>query len=125
VRPRPVALGVGVLYALLTAVELLIGDWTLGDTTLLQRTTKANLLHWALALALLGGYFAGERASRLVCRIAGAVFAVLGVWGLASAASLGDLLGYQDGIPVIYSVLHVISAILCIFAGFGRTPRTA
>ena len=125
VRARTVALYAGAFYALLTTLELIFGAWTLGDATLLERTTKSNLLHWTLALVLLGGYFAGERVSRLICRIAGPILLVLTVWGLISGRSLGDALGYGDGIPIAYGVLGLLTAAAGTVAGYAGRPQAA
>jgi hypothetical protein len=125
VRARAVAIYLGAFYALLTALELVFGGWTLGGATLLERTTKSNLLHWILALAMLGGYFGGQRVARLVCRIAGPILLVLAIWGLISARSLGDVFGYGDGVPVAYGVLGLLTAAAAIVAGYAGRPKAA
>jgi hypothetical protein len=118
VRPRSVALTLGVVYAAYTVLELTVGDWTVGDATIIQRTTKTNLLHWAASLGLLGAFFSGARAARLACRIVGPLFLALTAWGLLSASSAGSLFGYPDGIPVIHNALHGLTAIAAVSAGF-------
>ncbi|MGH2692579.1 MAG: hypothetical protein ACRDHM_08770 [Actinomycetota bacterium] len=122
--PRSVALALGVAYASLTAVELLIGEWSVGGVAVLDRTTKANLLHWVVALAMLGSFFAGSTTSRLACRTAGFLFLGLAAWGLLSAVSLGGVLGYPDAIPVSYRVLHALTAIVALVSGFRRGSQT-
>jgi len=125
VTPRSVALALGVAYAVLTATELVFGEWFLGGTPILDRTTKANLLHWLVALAMLGAFFAGGAPSRVMCRVAGSLFLVLTIWGLLSAVSLGGVLGYPDGIPVSYQALHALSAIGALIGGFARRAERA
>src|SRR5687767_2995536 len=98
VTPRTVALTLGVAYALLTALEL-VGGWAVGGTDILLRTTKANLLHWAVALVLLGSRFSGIKASGIATRVVGVILVGLGVWGYLGPAGLGDVLGYPRGIP--------------------------
>jgi hypothetical protein len=124
VSPRAVALVLGIAFVALTAAELVIGEWSPGGVTILDRTTKANLLHWSVALAMLGSFFAGAAPSRLVCRIAGSLFLALAVWGLLSAVSLGRLLGYPDGVPGSYQALHALSAIAALIGGFVRRVET-
>ena len=123
VRARTVALYLGVFYALLTVLELSFGGWTLGDATLLERTTKSNLLHWTLALVMLGGYFAGQPVARLICRITGPILVALVAWGLISAGSLGSALGYGDGVPVVYGLLGLLTAAATIVAGYAGRPK--
>lgn len=116
--PRAIALALGVAYALLTAAELLLGELSVGGVAVLDRTTKTNLLHWLVALAMLGSFFGGDAPSRLACRIAGSVLLALAVWGLLSAVSLGGALGYSEGIPGAYQVLHALSAAAALTGGF-------
>ena len=123
--PRSVALALGVAYAVLTAAELLSGERSVGGTPVLERTTKANLLHWSVALAMLGAFFAGGAPSRVACRVAGAFFLILAVWGLLSAASLGGVLGHPEGIPASYQALHALSAIAALVGGFASRAERA
>lgn len=123
--PRAAALGVGAGYALMTVLELVFGEISIGGAVILDRTTKFNLLHWAVALAMLGSFFAGSSPSRLACRIVGSIFAVVGAWGLLSASSLGTVLGYADGIPVAYTILNLLTGAICLTAGFPRGSRAA
>lgn len=123
--PRAVALGVGLVYAAATVIELSTGELAFGGATLLDRTTKSNLLHWAVALGLLGSYFAGVRPSSVACKVVGVVFVLLTGWGLLSVTSLGTFLGYSDGVPVSYQVLHALTAAFCLAGGFMRRPEVA
>jgi hypothetical protein len=125
VTPRKIALALGVIFAVLTVVELVAGDWSPGGLNILDRTTRANLLHWALALVMIGSFYAGSEASRLACRVVGIVLLALAAWGLLSAATLGTVLGYSDGIPASYQVLHLLTAVAAIGFGFGARARKA
>ena len=116
--PRSVALALGAALALLTGAELVVGEWSPGGLTVIDRTTKGNLLHWVGALALLGSFFAGVSASRAACRVTGFLFAALTIWGLLSAVSLGGALGYSDGIPHSYQVIHGVAALVALTSGF-------
>ena len=122
--PRSVALVLGVALASVTAAELLVGEWSPGGVTVLDRTTKGNLLHWVLALALLGSFFVGGSASRTACRIAGLLLAALTIWGLLSAVSLGGVLGYPGEVPVSYQVIHVVTALAALTSGFRAPGRS-
>ena len=123
--PRAVALGTGLLYALVTVIELATGELTVGGATVLDRTTKSNLFHWAVALGLLGSFAAGASSSRVACKIAGALFLALAAWGLLSAVSLGGVLGYQGALPVSYQVIHALTAAFCLVGGFFRRAPAA
>ncbi len=116
--PRGVALGLGVSYAALTVLELLLGEWSVGEAEVLHRTTKVNLLHWTAALAMLGSFFAGAGASRGVLRIAGIAFLGLAIWGITSTGSLGTAFGFDGSVPWTYTAYHAVTAILALSGGF-------
>lgn len=122
---RTIALGLGVGYALLTLAELVFGDLAVGEVSILDRTTRSNLLHWLLALAFLGSYFSGGDVSRIACRVAGPVLLALSVWGLLSAVSLGGVLGHQEGVPGPYQVIHLLTALVALAGGFLKGIRRA
>lgn len=122
--PRAVALTLGVTYAALTALEL-VGGWTVGGTDILLRTTKANLLHWAVALGLLGSYFSGARTSRIAMRVVGVILVGIGAWGFLGPGSLGDVLGFPDGIPASYNAFHLVTGASALLVGFWRAREPA
>ena len=123
---RGIALGLGIFFALLTALELVPGEAALGDMTLLGRTTKVNLFHWAAALAMLGAFFSRSAgASRTTMRIGGVVFLAMTAWGVFSADGLGSFLGFADGIPAAYNAYHGAAAALALSAGFLLHPAPA
>ena len=124
---RTYALIFGIAYIGVALLELILGDLTAGDVVILDRTTLQNVVHWAVGVVVLGSFFAGEAAARTVARIVGIVFVALTIWGFVSPSSLGDFLGYPGDIPVIYNIIHLVTALLALFAGFAgrRTYRSA
>jgi hypothetical protein len=106
-------------------IELLVGEWSLGDVLILDRTTKANLLHWTLALVMLGSFYAGDDVSRMACKVVAITFLGLTVWGLLSAASLGSVLGFSDALPAFYQVLHAFTAAVAAVFGFRKRTQEA
>ncbi len=117
------ALVFGIAYIGVALLELILGDLSAGDTVILQRTTLQNLVHWAVGIVVLGSFFAGENAARTVARIVGIVFVALTIWGFVAPDSLGDLLGYNGDIPMSYNIVHLLTAILALFAGFAGGRR--
>jgi hypothetical protein len=118
------ALVFGIAYIGVALLELILGDLTVGDTVILQRTTLQNLVHWAVGIVVLGSFFAGESAARTVARIVGIVFVALTIYGFVAPDSLGDLLGYNGDIPMSYNIVHLLTALVALFAGFGGSRRT-
>lgn len=116
------ALVFGIAYIGVALLELILTDLTIGDTVILQRTTLQNIVHFAVGIVVLGSFFAGEMAARNVARIIGIVFVALTVYGFVAPDSLGDLLGYDGDIPMSYNFVHLVTALLALFAGFaGRS----
>ncbi len=131
---RTYALIFGLVYALVALLELLIarnGGWPEGDSPILQFEPLQNVVHWAIAVVVLGSYFAGENAARMVARVVGIVLLALAVWGFIAPDSLGELLGYDGDIPAAYNWVHLVSGLVATFVGFfaGRAyasrPATA
>jgi hypothetical protein len=126
VTARGVGLGLGICFALLTALELLLGEAALGGVELVHRTTKINIFHWIVALAMLGTFFArSDAATRTTLRIGGAVLLVMAVWGAFWAGGLGSFLGFTGEIPGAYNVYHGAAALLSLSAGFVNHARPA
>ena len=120
------ALVFGIAYIGVALLELILGDkgLVLGDTVILARTTLQNIVHWVVGVAVLGSFFAGEAAARTVARIVGIVFVILTIYGFVAPDSLGDLLGFGGDIPMSYNIIHLLTAILALFAGFAGSRRT-
>jgi len=71
---RTYALVFGIAYLGVALLEVILGDkgWVVGgDTVILGRTTEQNIVHWAVGVAVLGSFFAGEGAARTVARVIG------------------------------------------------------
>jgi hypothetical protein len=121
------ALVFGIAYIGVALLELITGDdgLVIGDTVILARTTLQNIVHWAVGVVVLGSFFAGEAAARTVARIVGIVFVALTIYGFVAPESLGELLGYGDGveIPMSYNIVHLATALLALFAGFAGGRR--
>jgi hypothetical protein len=123
---RTYALIFGIAYVAVALLELILGDLQVGDFVLLDRTTLQNVIHWAVGLVVLGSFFAGEGAARTVARIVGIVFVAITIWGFVSPSSFGEFLGYSGDIPVFYNIVHLVTALVALFAGFARSGyRTA
>ena len=121
---RTYALIFGIAYALVALLEVLIardGGWPDGDSPILQWTALQNGVHWLIAVVVLGSFFAGENAARMVARIVGIVLVVLAIWGFVAADSLGELLGYDGDIPAAYNWVHLVTGLAALFAGFFAT----
>ena len=125
------ALVFGIAYIGVAILELFYPEsdpLTIGDTVILERTVLQNVVHFAVGIVVLGSFFAGEMAARNVARVIGVVFVILTIYGFAGPDSLGELLGYEGDIPVVYNIIHLATAVLALFAGFaGRraSPATA
>lgn len=121
---RTYALIFGIAYIGVAILELffpLTDPLAAGDTVILARTTLQNIVHFAVGVVVLGSFFAGESAARMVARVIGIVFVVLTIWGFVASESLGDILGFPEGvgIPMVYNIIHAATALLALFAGFG------
>ena len=117
--PRGIALGVGIAFTLLTALELIFGEVALGEAALLHRTTKANILHWVVALTMLGAFFArSSSAMRTVLRVGGVALLLISLWGIFWANALGSALGFGGGLPAAYNVYHGVGALFALSGGF-------
>lgn len=116
---RAYALVFGIAYIAVALLEDIVGDWKIGDTTILDLTAEQNIVHWAVGLVVLGSFFAGEAAARTVARIVGIVFVLVTILGFVARDFTGDLLGYDDGLPWIYNFIHLATAALALFAGFA------
>jgi hypothetical protein len=123
------ALVFGIAYVGVAILELFYSETdplTIGDTVILQRTVLQNVVHFAVGIAVLGSFFAGEAPARTVARIIGVVFVGLTLWGFIAPGSLGGFLGYHGDIPVVYNLIHAATAVLALFAGFaGRRAARA
>lgn len=120
---RTYALVFGIVYIAVALLEDIIGSdgWKIGDTTILDFAGVQNAIHWAVGIVVLGSYFAGEAAARMVARIIGVVFVLVTLLGFVARDWTGDLLGYDGGLPWIYNFVHLLTAAVALFAGFAAT----
>lgn len=121
---RVYALVFGVAYLGVAILELffpLDEPLTAGGAILLQRTTLHNVFHFAVGVAVLGAYFAGEAPARMAARITGVLFLALAIWGFAAPGSLGSFLGYPQAFPTAYNLIHAVTAVPALLAGFVAT----
>ena len=117
---RAYALIFGIVYAAVALLELILGDdgLEIGGAQILLFEPLQNVVHWLIAVVVLGSFFAGENAARMVARVVGIVLVVLAIWGFVAADSLGELLGYDGDIPMAYNWVHLITGLVALFAGF-------
>ena len=122
------ALVFGIAYIGVAILELFYPETdplAIADTVVLQRTVLQNVVHFAVGIIVLGSFFAGETAARNVARVIGVVFLALTVYGFVAPDSLGEVLGYDGDIPAVYNVIHAVTAVLALFAGFVGRRATA
>jgi hypothetical protein len=122
------ALVFGVAYIGVAILELFYpadDPLRIGDLVILQRTTLQNIIHFAVGIVVLGSFFAGETAARNVARVIGVVFVAITIWGFLSPGGLGEFLGYDGDIPAVYNFVHLVTALLALFAGFAGSRRRA
>lgn len=126
---RTYALIFGLAYVGVALLEVILGDegWVTGNTVILGRTTEQNAVHWAVGVLVLGSFFAGESAARTVARIVGVVFVVVTVLGVVANDFTGELLGFPEdfGLPVSYNIVHALTAIVALYAGFASSRASA
>ena len=115
------ALVFGIAYLAVALLEVALGSngLKIGGTTILQITPIQNLIHWAVGIAVLGSFFVGENAAKLVARIVGSVFVVVTLLGLGIEPLTGQLLGFPDALPMAYNLVHLLTAAAALFAGFA------
>jgi hypothetical protein len=115
------ALVFGVAYLAVAVLEDVLGSGGLkiGGTTILQVTLVQNLIHWVVGLAVLGSFFAGEAMAKTVARAVGLVFVLVTLLGVLVEPLTGQLLGFPDGLPLSYNLVHLLTAAAALFAGFA------
>jgi hypothetical protein len=119
------ALVFGIGYLGVAILELFYPEsdpLTIGDAVIFQRTVLQNVVHFAVGILVLGSFFAGEPAARAMARVVGVVFVLLAIYGFVSPGSLGGVLAYDGDIPLVYNVIHAVTAVLALLAGFVRAP---
>lgn len=134
---RIYALVFGIAYIGVAALEDILGSkgLMLGSQQVLKVTAVQNTIHWAVGLAVIGSFFAGDAIAKLVARAVGVVFVLVTALGLAAEPFTGKLLGFHGGLPASYNIVHAATAVAALFAGFavakvyksegGAAPATA
>lgn len=118
---RIYALVFGIAYLSVAVLEVALGSAGLriGDTQILRVTAAQNAIHWAVGLAVLGSFFAGEIAAKMTARVVGIVFVAVTVLGFVARDFTGTLLGFDVPLPWAYNVVHLATAVFALFAGFA------
>jgi hypothetical protein len=119
---RMYALVFGIAYVAVALIEDIAGGGTgisVSGHTLLKLTATQNVIHWAVGIVVLGSFFVGELAAKMVARAVGIVFVVVSLLGLVARHFTGKLLGFHGSLPWSYNVIHIATAILALFAGFA------
>ena len=123
------ALVFGIAYLAVAILELFYSDKALsiGNTVILYKGTLHNVIHFAVGILVIGSFFAGESAAKSVARVVGVLFLVITIWNVVAGDSYADFVGIPGGeLPVSYTIVHAITAIGALFAGFsaGRGYRS-
>jgi hypothetical protein len=115
------ALVFGIAYLGVAVLEVVFGSngLQLGQVTILQITPVQNAIHWLVGIVVLGSFFMGETAAKLVARAVGIVFVVVALLGIFVEPLTGQLLGFPAGLPASYNIVHVLTAAAALFAGFA------
>lgn len=118
---RTYALIFGIAYLAVAILEDVLGSkgWVAGDAIILKVTGVQNAIHWIVGLAVLGSFFAGEMAAKMVSRVVGIVFVVVSLLGIFARTFTGKLLGFHGPLPWSYNIVHVATAIFALVAGFA------
>lgn len=119
----------GVSLAGLTHAQEMHAMEMMHGTIILRVTAVQNVIHWAVGVAVLGSFFAGEVASKMVARIIGVVFVVVSLLGLFARTFTGKLFGFHAPLPWSYEFIHIVTAVFALIAGFAvarlyRAPQT-
>jgi hypothetical protein len=129
---RMYALIFGIAYLAVGLLELFYGNdnpLAIGDTVLIQGGTIHIVIHLAVGVLVLGSFFAGESAAKSVARVVGVVFLAVTIWNIVAGDSYADFVSLEgtDGTPIVYTIVHAVTAVGALFAGFsgGRGYRSA
>ena len=129
---RVYALVFGIAYVAVAAVEILLGSggYKVGSQLILKATPAQTTIHALVGIAVLGSFFAGDAAAKLVARAVGIVFVAVSALGIFARTFTGKLLGFHGALPWSYNVVHLLTMAAALFAGFavekaysgGRAP---
>jgi hypothetical protein len=125
---RMYALIFGIAYLAVAVLELFFptnDPLVIGGATIIAGGTVHIVIHFVVAALVLGSYFAGETAARMVARVVGIVFVVVSLlnifagqfyWDLVAG---GTLQGQDAGTPVAYTLVHIATAAAALYGGFA------
>ena len=113
---RTYALIFGIVYLAVAATEAIAQD---ALEPVLEFTGVQNAVHWAVGAVVLLSAFGSESTAKLVARVVGVVFVALTIYGFLAPDRLGEMLGYSGDIPMTYNVVHALSAVVALYAGFA------
>ena len=116
---RTYALIFGIVYLAVALTEVITQD---ALEPVLEFTGIQNAVHWAVGAVVLLSFFGSETTAKVIARIVGVVFVALTVYGFVAPDSLGDLLGFAGDIPVSYNIVHALTAVVALYAGFATRP---
>lgn len=112
----------GIAYLAVAAIEVLF-QGRFSEDFGIEFTGLQNAIHWTIGVIALAVFFATERTARIVARVIGIAFLILTIWGFAKPLSFGDFLGYPGDVPQTYNVVHLLTALAALFAGFTSRDR--
>jgi uncharacterized protein DUF4383 len=120
---RTYALIFGIAYIGVALLEDILGGSGLkiGSTLILKVTVLQNIIHWTVGVVVLGSFFAGAMAAKMVARAIGLVFVLVTVLGIVARTFTGKLLGFHGPLPWSYNIVHLATAVLALVAGFAAT----
>jgi hypothetical protein len=119
---RMYALIFGIAYLAVGLLELFYKSpdaLSLGDTVLLTGGTIHIVIHLAIGVLVLGSFFAGESAAKSVARVVGVVFLAVFIWNVVAGDSYADFVGIEGDLPIVYTIVHAVTAAGALFAGFS------
>ncbi len=113
---RTYALVFGIAYLAVALTEAIAQS---ALKPILQFTGIQNAIHWTVGAAALLSFFGGEATAKLVARAIGIVFVVVTVFGVVARGTAGDVLGFPGALPWSYNVVHALTAVAALYAGFA------
>jgi hypothetical protein len=121
---RVYALVFGIAYLAVAATEAGLaifgsGVLSVGGETILRVTPVQNAIHWLVGAVVLGSFFAGNAAAKVVARTVGVVFVLVTALGFLARDLTGTLLGFGGPLPWSYNLVHPLTAAAALFAGFA------
>ena len=119
----------GAAYLAVAILELFFpasDPLVIGDTVVLARGTLHNVIHFAVGIAVLGSFFAGETAAKMVSRVVGWTFVLVTLLNVFASNFYAELVGLGEGAgtPVVYTIVHAATATAALYAGYASRYAT-